>query len=224
MFQRYAVFYTPTGPLADFGAPWLGWDSASGCKVPHPGIAAIDCATVTETPRKYGLHSTLKAPFRLAEDTDLIGLQDMAASFAAHHAAVEVGTMVLRHANGFVALRPAHQTAELRDFAAATVRTFDRCRAPLTDDDIARRRRSRLTVRQDAQMLEWGYPYIFEDFQFHLTLSGRVAPKQGAGIITVLSPVLSGVVPQPFIIDAITLMGEDSAGMFHQIHRYALTG
>jgi hypothetical protein len=224
VFQRYAVFYTPTGPLADFGASWLGWDSALGSKVQHPETGTIDCAAVTATPRRYGLHSTLKAPFHLAGGADLDSLQDMAASFAAHTAAVEVGTVALRHANGFVALRPVVETLQLRDFAAATVRTFDSFRAPLSDDDIARRRKARLTARQDAQMLEFGYPYIFEDYHFHLTLSGRVAPDQGAHLITALSRVLAGLVPQPFTIDAITLMGEDSAGLFHQIHRYALTG
>lgn len=224
MFERYAIFYTPTGTLADFGAHWLGWDSARGCAVAHPVIGGIDVAAITQTPRKYGLHGTLKAPFRLAEGRDLVRLQDTAADYAASQAAFDIGALALRYDSGFVALRPNTQPAALLDFAAATVKAFDTFRAPLTDKDIARRRKAPLTGRQDQQMLDWGYPFIFEDFQFHLTLSGGLPAHQAAMSIAALAPYVEPIMPTPFVIDAITLMGEDKDGMLHQIHRYALTG
>ena len=224
MFERYAVFYTPTGPLADFGAHWLGWDSAIGRTVPYPEIAEIDVASVTQTPRKYGLHGTLKAPFRLAKGCEVAHLQDATKIFAAGQAAFGIGSLSLRHGSGFVALRPRSQEAALQNFAAATVKAFDPFRAPLTDADIARRREAKLTARQDQQMLDWGYPFVFEDFHFHLTLSGRLNADAAAHLICALSPRLEKIVPDPFMIDAVTLMGQDPDGMFHQIHRYALTG
>ena len=73
-------------------------------------------------------------------------------------------------------------------------------------------------------MLVWGYPYIFDDFHFHMTLSGRVNEDAAENIIAALSPQISPLLPATFLIDAITLMGEDTDGMFHQIHRYALSG
>jgi len=224
MFERYAIFFTPNGALADFGAAWLGWDNESGCLVPHPDVIGVDVAKVTRTPRKYGFHGTLKAPFHLDQDIEQSQLESAVAAFAMCHQAFTIGELELRHDNGFVALRPAKQPLGLREFAAATVREFDLYRAPLSDDDIARRRKSRLSARQDQQMLDWGYPFIFDDFHFHLTLTGRVPTDQAAEIISALKPRLSAIVPAPFMIDGITLVGQDQNGMFHQIHRHTLTG
>ncbi len=224
MFERYAIFQTPTGSLAAFGAAWLGWDSASGAAVLQPDVGAIDVAAVTATPRRYGFHGTLKAPFRMAQSADLVGLQQAAAAFASAHASFEIGEMELVQDSGFVALRPAREQPVLRDFAANTVMAFDPFRAPLTDAEIDRRRQARLTDRQDRQMRDWGYPYIFDDFQFHLTLSGPLLPEHASAVIALLRSDLIPIVPNPFIIDAITLMGQDSDGLFHQIDRYALTG
>ncbi len=224
MFERYALFYTPTGPLADVGAQWLGWDSGTGRALPCPEIVNIDVASITQTPRKYGLHGTLKAPFRLAKGCDLTQLQDAAGIFAAEQAAFGIGAVSLQYRSGFVALRPRTQNVALQDFAAAAVTEFDPFRAPLTDADISRRRKAKLTARQDQQMLDWGYPFIFDDFHFHLTLTGRLDAAEAAQVITALAPRLEDIVPDPFLIDAITLMGQDAEGIFHQIHRYALTG
>ncbi len=224
MFERYAIFYTPTDLLADFGASWLGWDSVRGCAARHPQITGIDVEAVTQTPRKYGLHGTLKAPFRLAEGRNLAQLRDAAHGFSAGQAAFDIGPLGLRYDSGFVALRPVIQCPQLQDFAAAAVKTLDGFRAPMSDTDIARRRAATLTARQDQQMLDWGYPFIFEDFNFHLTLSGQLSAQAAEHVMRLLAPHLENIIPDPFTIDAITLMGQDGAGMFHQIHRYALTG
>lgn len=224
MFERYAIFYTPTGPLADFGAQWLGWDNANGVAVAHLEIAGLDVDKLTARPRKYGLHGTLKAPFRLAATVSQPDLEQAAADFAARYGGVELQNLELRHDNGFIALRPQNNPAALRDFAAATVKAFDPLRAPLSDADIARRRKARLTTRQDQQMLEWGYPFIFDDFHFHLTLTGGLPKTDAATVIAALQPHVDALVPKPFFIDAITLMGQDETGMFHQINRYRLSG
>ncbi|TMV36066.1 DUF1045 domain-containing protein, partial [Thioclava sp. BHET1] len=76
-FSRYAVYYAPpAGPLADFGAGWLGWDPVAGLPRAHPAVAGLPCpvAELTATPRKYGFHGTLKPPFRLAPGTEAGGL------------------------------------------------------------------------------------------------------------------------------------------------------
>jgi putative phosphonate metabolism protein len=224
MFERYAIFYTPSDAFAAFGAAWLGWDSAQGCCVPHCDVKDVDVAKITATPRKYGLHATLKAPFRLADGASLDQLHSAAEQFAKGQAAFDIGTLELRDDRGFVALRPEAASARLQDFASAIVKDFDRLRAPLTDADIARRRKAVLNARQDQHMLDWGYPFIFEDFHFHLTLSGALPQDVAAAVMTKLAPQLTPLVPNPFTIDAITVMGQDAQGMFHQIHRYSLTG
>lgn len=223
MFERYAIFYTPVGALAAFGAAWLGWDSAEGCARAHPDLG-VDAAQITATPRKYGLHGTIKAPFRLAEASGLAALQADVAALAQGRAPVDLGVMGVVHQGGFVALRPADDLPPLRDLARAVVTGLDHHRAPLSADDIARRRRTGLSARQDQQMLDWGYPFIFDDFHFHLTLSGNLDAAQGAAVCRALAPALDPLIAAPLTLDAITLMGEDAAGMFHQIHRYDLAG
>ena len=224
MFERYAIFYTPEGALAAFGAAWLGWDSATGRAVAHPKFDGIDVAAITKVPRKYGLHATLKAPFRLASGYQAKDLHDAVARFAAAHAPVEIGALTLNQDNGFVGLRAMHQTAQLADFAAQTVKYFDFLRAPLTEAYIARRRKSRLTPRQDQNMLDWGYPHIFDDFQFHITLSRALPQTEAERVVAALLPHISPLLDRPYTIEALTVMGQDADGLFHQIERYALRG
>ncbi len=224
MFERYGIFFTPTGQLADFGASWLGWDSATATPRAHPAVSGIDVAAVTAMPRKYGFHGTLKAPFRMVAGGSLGKLQQSAADFAARRAAVRVGPLALRQDGGFVALRPITVSPALRSLAGDIVTAFDGFRAPFSDAEIARRRTAPLTSRQDQRMLDWGYPYVFDDFQFHLTLSGALPPPHGAALIAALTPLLIPHHSENLVVDAITLMGQDRSGMFRQIHRYALTG
>ncbi|MEM9967954.1 MAG: hypothetical protein AAF755_07640 [Pseudomonadota bacterium] len=82
MFDRYAVYYTPQGALAKLGAAWLGWDSMTGNAVAHPKIDNLELAHLTQAPRKYGMHGTLKAPFYLAENTDQDALAQAVATLA----------------------------------------------------------------------------------------------------------------------------------------------
>jgi hypothetical protein len=223
VFKRYAIFYTPQGGLADWGARWLGWDSRTGRATRRHALDGIDVQALTRAPSKYGLHGTLKAPFALAGNADSTQLAQTAESFARTHAPVDAGPFEMRYENGFIALRPRETMPALRDLATQAVRGFDPLRAPLSDDDIARRRRARLSLRQDQQMLAWGYPFIFEDFHFHLTLTGRLPAPSAAHVIAALEADVQPVLPARIVIDAITVMGEDANGLFHQLHRCTLT-
>ena len=73
-------------------------------------------------------------------------------------------------------------------------------------------------------MLDWGYPFVFEDFNFHMTLTGSLRKERPEVLLPLVSAVVSPVSPQYLRLDAITLMGQDGQGMFHQIHRVPLTG
>ena len=72
----------------------------------------------------------------------------------------------------FVALVPAEPAPALRALADAAVRRFEAFRAPLDPADRDRRLAGGLTERQRDHLLRWGYPYVFEEFFFHMTLSG----------------------------------------------------
>jgi len=225
MFERFAIFYTPSeAPFANFGAAWLGWDSARGTLVAHQDIQGLDMSALTATPRKYGFHATLTAPFYLASGTTKDALRAGVDAFAALHAPVSLGALALSVRGGFLSLRPKADVPQLRSLAEAVVRELDEFRAPLSEADIARRHSARLTPRQEQRLLEWGYPFVFEDFHFHMTLSGRLGRDKADGIAALAEGAVTAALPVRPTLDAITLMGQDADGMFHQLHRAALVG
>ncbi|WP_299588834.1 DUF1045 domain-containing protein [uncultured Tateyamaria sp.] len=226
MFTRYAIYYTPASgtPLADFGAHWLGWDSAAGATRPHPDVDGIDVAGVTDTPRKYGFHGTIKPPFRLAEGHHADDLQDALARLCETAQPVTLDALVLARLGRFLALVPAGDTAALGALAARAVQELDAFRAPPTQAELTKRRAARLSPAQDAHLVRWGYPYVLDQFRFHLTLSGKLDKPTAAAAEAALSAHLAPLDLAPYVIDGLTLLGEDAEGRFHQIHRYTLTG
>ncbi|MDX1781822.1 MAG: DUF1045 domain-containing protein [Thalassovita sp.] len=224
-FKRFAIYYAPeAGALADFGASWLGWDLAAGVPVAHPRIAGLDVAALTATPRKYGLHGTVKPPFRLAEGTDFEALAAAAERLCAAQASVILDGLELTRIGGFLALSVTGDCSALNALAATMVRGLDGFRAPLSEVELARRRKSRLNDRQDALLRQWGYPYVMDEYRFHITLTGRL-PKGGEEAIRArLEPLITPLLPSPFAISDLCLVGEDGNGMFHLIHRFALSG
>ena len=72
---------------------------------------------------------------------------------------------------------PAARCTELQDLADRCVVEFDEFRRPAGDAELARRRGAGLTPRQDELLLRWGYPYVLEQWRFHLTLTARLARR-----------------------------------------------
>lgn len=211
----------PPGDLASFGAAWLGWDAARGASVAQPEVAGIEAAT--EAPRKYGLHGTLKPPFRLAEGTSLEALDAAVAALAGDLAPVVLQGLTLGALGHFLALVPAAPSGALATLASRCVTDLDRFRAPLSDADLARRRKAGLTERQEALLQAWGYPYVMEEFRFHLTLTGRLDPANldlFKAEITARLPVL----PEPYVMDRIALCEERADGRFVTVKHYTLSG
>lgn len=220
MFKRYAIYYTAEGALADAGAAWLGWDVAKGAVVPHPKIAGLDLAAITQTPRKYGFHGTLKPPFVLRLGTNSDQLQEELEAFCGAKRAVTLDGLALRRLGRFFALIPLGDTSALKQLAADIVRGFDAFRAAPSEAELERRRAAKLTAVQERNLVTWGYPYVMDEFRFHLTLSGRV--PDGDAIADAVQAHFAPVLPAPFVIDHLTLAGECADGMFEEIVRIPL--
>lgn len=224
-FTRYALYFTPPpGRLAKFGVSWLGWDPVGGHAVSGPRDLSFDWDTATATPRKYGLHATLKPPFRLRVGTRIEELDCMVQALSGTLRPVSLDGLELTELGRFLALIPEYDTEALTGLAATLVRDLDGFRAPLTEDELGKRRACGLNARQEALLQKWGYPHVMEAFHFHITLTGRLPKPERFAIKAHLSAILPAVLPRPFLVDAITLMGEAENGMFHQIKRYPLTG
>ena len=222
-FQRFAVYYAPHAG-SDFwqaGTSWLGWNPETGQSVAHPDLG-IDLARLTQTPRKYGLHGTLTPPMRLSCEpaTFVDGLEVLAQSLVP----VDLGDLQLTALDQFLAIVPEVQSQTLTDTAARIIRALDPFRAPLSDDDLARRRASGLTARQDELLQLWGYPYVMEEFRFHVTLTGRLDTPQMQQALQAAIAWFGPAMEDHHRLDSLCLFGEAEDGRFHLIRRFAFRG
>ena len=184
MAPRYAIYFAPSpdSPFWRFGSAWLGRDAATGAVLRRPqltGEAAADwdenaLETLTASPRLYGFHATLKPPFRLADGAKANELISAAEVFVQRQAAFECPDVGVAALGRFIAFQLNGPSAAMADLAEACVRTFEPFRAPLNTDELAKRHAGGLTDRQAALTAAWGYPYVFEEFRFHMTLTGAI--------------------------------------------------
>jgi putative phosphonate metabolism protein len=188
---RCAVYFVPDvhGDWWQAGSQWLGRCAAGGAVYPPPhipGVTPNEFQTLTEDPRRYGWHATLKAPFTLAAGQSLDDLRSAMRALASRWPAFDLPPLRVSDLGGFLALRPEGELAQLNAMAAACVQELHPLAKPLTDAELARRRQALLTPEQDRLMLAWGYPWVLEHFQFHLSLSGplgKCAPEVKAALL-----------------------------------------
>ncbi|MGR3493817.1 DUF1045 domain-containing protein [Citreimonas sp.] len=222
LHSRHAVYFMPPeGPLASFGATWLGWDAQAGRDVPQYDLPGLD--TLTDTPRKYGFHATLKPPFRLAMGESVEALRDAVDALAARTAPAWADGLVLSRLGRFLALTPDGDNSDIARVAAACVQDLDRFRAPASEAELERRRAAGLDARAEALLRDWGYPYVLDRFRFHMTLTGKIARDDLDRVEAMVAEALPPL-PQPFVLDSICLCGEREDGRFELLHRYALSG
>ncbi|MEX2643188.1 MAG: DUF1045 domain-containing protein [Acetobacterales bacterium] len=207
---RYALYFAPPedGPLWRFGSFWIGRDARSVAEPVPPDIPGLDAERwreVTGSPRHYGFHGTLKPPFALAEGTTLEELESSAAAFADSRPAFAAPPLVLKDVGGFLALCPAERSAALDGLAADCVRAFESFRAPQSETELDKRRKGGLPPRQEAMLQRWGYPYVMEEFRFHMTLTSRLDADERRRLGALLEPLVAPLAGAPLEVDAICL-------------------
>jgi hypothetical protein len=213
---RYALYFTPAPgtPLADLGAAVLEGDAPAG-------FSRDDWHAITAEPRRYGFHATLKAPFAPAAGATEDDLREALRAFAAGQKALEPLRLERASLGRFTALIPAHSGEELDAFAGRVVEEFDCWRAPLSEADRARRMQAPLSGRERRHLERWGYPYVFEDFRFHMTLAGPIPQERRVAVDGALRTLMKrhpGCME--LRLDALTLLAEPERGAdFHVVER-----
>jgi putative phosphonate metabolism protein len=215
--MRYALYYVPAPdtPLYRAGSTWLGHDVYAG-----PGTRPIEArqAGIVQGARRYGFHATLKAPFRLRRRRCADDLCTALGLFAAGQAPITVGSMKVAQLDRFVALVPKEPCGALDALAAQTVAHFDLLRGFMSDAEVERRRRAGLTPRQERLLARWGYPYVFDEFRFHLSLTGDLATEPARDLVSELEARFAGVLDSPVCVDRIALCVEDRPGAAFRVH------
>lgn len=210
---RYAIYYAdaPGSTLDRFGASLLGYDAYTGEELPFPGGVPPDWRELTQDPRKYGFHATLKAPMALAPGRTEAQLVAACELFADAARPVPLIKPIVDSISGFIAVIPSEPSAELEQLAADCTRAFDFFRAPLTPEDHARRNPAKLTARQCEYLDRWGYPYVMEEFRFHMTLTGRLSAERRDKVVAMLRDRFAVIDLATLEIDRIALFRQDDA-------------
>ncbi len=207
---RHALYFAPEDgtALAAFGWSWLGREPHSAeCRLLADGRRDLVAA-----PRLYGFHATLKPPFRLAAGRGEAELIEAVAAFAAARMPFVEPPLVLAALGGFLALRPATAAPRIHALADDCVRAFDRFRAVPSAAETAKRGAVPLTERQRVLLERWGYPYVFEEYRFHMTLTGTLAEGERAAAMARIAPLAAGALAEPVDFRSLCLFRQEAAG------------
>ncbi|NIA67467.1 DUF1045 domain-containing protein [Pelagibius litoralis] len=213
---RYAVYYAlpRESALWSMAQTWLGRDCENGARLPQPaleGWTQAEIAEVTESPRRYGFHATLKAPFPLAPGISRGELRDAVAAFAAAQQPFQAAPLTVSAIGPFLALTLSEPTPAMAALATAAVTDLDPLRAPLAEADIQRRLGNGLSSRQEELLRAWGYPYVLEEFRFHMTLTGPLAqPEKRARLQSALAAHFKAALEQPVPVQEVCLYSQDN--------------
>lgn len=207
MNGRFAVYYSPatTSGLARFGADWLDSEAEATAGIPEDLHRDIVCV-----PAAYGFHATLKAPFALAPGTTGDQLATATAALAADFTAFRAPLLDLANVGGFLALVLREPCAAMDDLAAACVTELDHFRAPLTDRERERRVAQGLSARQEALLDRWGYPFVLDEFLFHMTLTRRLDDGLSTRIADSLKLRFGHLIGRHWCLDSISLFHQPS--------------
>jgi len=230
--RRYAIYYAPRpgSALHDFGRSWLGHDPDRGPRIKAlrpEGLTVEAQSRAIKEPQRYGFHGTLKPPFRLIPGKSEAELFDFAAQFARTQRRILLPPFHLAAMKSFIAMVPSKPVPLLDRLAADCVEAFDVFRPPTTPDERRRRLRKAdgLTKRQRAYILEWGYPYVLEEFRFHLTLSSDLPADEQMRAFKTLSPLVEPLRSAPREVNELCLfIQNNSRARFTCAARFTLGG
>lgn len=228
---RYAVYYVPRqgSALERLGASLLGRDIYNGEPLARPaldGVAPDELDLLTRNARRYGLHATLKPPFFLKPGVTEDDIIRAAENFSSVRLPLPLPALRVTRIGSFFALAMQPRTEEeaeeaenIGHLAREAVRFFDRHRAAPLEDELKRRREKGLTPRQERHLVRWGYPYVFDEFRFHLTLTDSIRDSATAallesGLTRYMAPALEGN-----SIEALCICRSDDIGNFTLLHR-----
>ncbi len=218
--MRCAIAYVPPplDPLTLKAANWLGRDLSSdkACAVDVEGLTAADHSFLTALPRRSGFHAKLKPSFTLADERSVYELERRLDSYSRD---LEPIALQLRPAlvDSFFALVPADPSEDIKRLAANIVVEFDAFRRPMSAEDVDRRSAARFNPVQLANLSKWGSPFVFEQFRFHMTLTGPVDLNEREHVAMVLNRYF-GAAPIEVLIDRLVLSVQDEAHAPFRLH------
>lgn len=223
MSFRVALYWAPevADPLHAAGSRWLGRDAETGAALAQPAMPGI--AEITADARMYGLHATLKPPFR--PGAPYAEVVRAAEELASRLAPFDLPPLAVRDLDGFLALRETAPCPALRALSDAGVEALDHLRLPPDAAELARRRKAQLSAEQEDNLRRWGYPHVFGAWRFHVTLTRRLADSERPAVAEAAERAVGAAAGRARRVSHICLFTQPSPGApFLIAERLRLTG
>jgi hypothetical protein len=220
---RHAVYFAPRPehPLWAAGCSWLGRDASRADDQRPPARAHVGEAW------RYGFHGTLKAPLQLAGSHDE-WLRAVAA-LAARTRRFSMPALRVDWLGDFIALMPVQPLGgehPLEQLADACVLELERFRQKSDPEPVPRRQAFELSERQRDHLQRYGYPFVLEDWRFHMTLSDGLAEldaQEQSALKAQARDHFGAPMFEPLVCDSLCVFVEPSPGApFVLSHRFDL--
>ena len=210
--MRLALYFAPEvqDPLHLAASRWLGRDAETGATIPQAPVQGVDIAAVTAEAANYGFHATLKPPFRLVGAYP--AAREAAATLARSTAPFALPPLQVSDLRGFLALTEREPFPALQAFADACVTALEPHRAAPTAAEIARRNPDRMTPAQRKYLHRWGYPYIFDEWFFHMTLTRRLDEAEKAIVLPAAQQAVGAAAERPRMVRELCLFTQAKPG------------
>lgn len=216
MPERFAIYFAPAiaSPLWARAVEWLGRDPATGTvfDADVAGLSRDRLAAAATSARRYGFHGTIKAPMALADGFSRAELEKALTAFGLRRRQVLIGRLKLTLLEGFLALVPERQSEALTQFAGECVTQFDRFRRPMSASEREKRTHSGLSAYQIGLLDHYGYPYVMDQFLFHMTLSDRLDAADIEPVMDAAQAWFAPVLGREVLLDRLSLFHEAAAG------------
>ena len=128
-------------------------------------------------------------------------------------------------------LRPDYAGGSIVNLAASIATALD---APATGyaplrglapAELARRRKAGLTPNQDAHLTRWGYPYVFDEYRFHITLTDSLSMHLLQRVQPRLERLFGDALTESLPVEEIHLLKQPTpASRFHVLESFPLAG
>ncbi len=210
--MRLALYFAPevADPLHAAASRWLGRDAETGASIPQAPVPGVDIAAITAEASNYGFHATLKPPFRLSGP--YAAARAAAAELAERTAPFALPPLRVTDLRGFLALTESEPCPALQAFADASVTALEPHRAAPTEAEIARRNPDRMTPRQREHLAAWGYPYVFDEWFFHMTLSRRLNEAEQRIVLPAVQDAVGAAAARPRVVRELCLFTQAAPG------------
>ena len=228
--ERFAIYFTFARDTALYqkATLWLGhcvYNEALCRKESGDGFSPqLERFRSVQQAAHYGFHATLKPPFRLQARTTRTELVDRLVDFASSIQPFNCAPLKVASIDNFIALTLSEDCDELNQLARQCVQSFESFRAPLNETEMQKRLKPPLTLRQQQLLNQWGYPYLFDEFRFHITLTDRLSDDLVEDALHRLDLEFSPLLSSSLYIDRICLFHQKDSATPFQLVQTCLLG